>query len=192
MRLERSGVANNTLVIFTSDNGPEITGEVKPGAYDRVKEFGHRSSGLLRGAKRDAWEGGHRVPFIVRWPGRVHAGVVSDHTMCHVDIMATVAAILGEKLADNAGEDSFSMLPVLLNETPSIPTREATVHHSARGKFAIRKGDWVLIEAPSGDDNGANGEPPWLKENVTTPRITSRRALQLARRLAATRQSLRG
>ncbi len=162
--LERSGVANNTLVIFTSDNGPEITGEVKPGAYDRVKEFGHRSSGLLRGAKRDAWEGGHRVPFIVRWPGRVHAGVVSDHTMCHVDIMATVAAILGEKLADNAGEDSFSMLPVLLNETPSIPTREATVHHSARGKFAIRKGDWVLIEAPSGDDNGANGEPPWLKE----------------------------
>jgi arylsulfatase A-like enzyme len=162
--LERSGVADNTLVIFTSDNGAEVTGEVKPGVYDRVQKFGHRSSGNLRGAKRDAWEGGHRVPFMARWPGKIASGAVSNETMCHVDFMATVAAILGHELPDNAAEDSVSMLPALLGEKLSAPIREATVHHSARGKFAIRKGDWVLIDAPSGDDNGVNGEPEWLKK----------------------------
>jgi arylsulfatase A len=161
--LDRAGIADNTLVIFTSDNGAEITGEVKPGAYDRVQQFGHRSSGELRGAKRDAWEGGHRVPFIARWPGKIKASAVSDETICHVDFMATVAAILGQKLPDNAAEDSVSILPALLGEQLDAPIREATVHHSARGKFAIRQGDWVLIDAPSGDDNGANGEPLWLK-----------------------------
>ena len=162
--LERAGVADNTLVIFTSDNGAEISGEVKPGAYDRVQQFGHRSSGELRGAKRDAWEGGHRVPFLARWPGKIPASAVSDQVICHVDLMATVAAILGAKLPDNAAEDSVSILPVLLGEPLATPIREVTVHHSARGKFAIRKGDWVLIDAPSGDDNGANGEPEWLKQ----------------------------
>lgn len=161
--LDRAGVADNTLVIVTSDNGAEITGEVKPGTYDRVQKFGHRSSGELRGAKRDAWEGGHRVPFIARWPGKIAAGSVSDEIICHVDFMATVAAILGYKLPDNAAEDSVSILPVLLGEPLKKPIREATVHHSARGKFAIRQGNWVLIKAPSGDDNGANGEPLWLK-----------------------------
>ncbi len=161
--LDRAGVGNNTLVIFTSDNGAEITGEVKPGAYDRVQEFGHRSSGELRGAKRDAWEGGHRVPFIARWPGKIQPGTTSDEIICHVDFMATVAAILGHELPDNAAEDSISILPALLGEQVKTPLREATVHHSARGKFAVRQGDWVLIDAPSGDDNGANGEPAWLK-----------------------------
>lgn len=162
--LKRSGVAENTLVIVASDNGPEITGEVNPGVYDRVQQFGHRSSGELRGAKRDVWEGGHRVPFIARWPGKIPAGVVSDETMCHVDFMATVASILDAKLPDNAGEDSVNVLPVLLGRPRSAPARQATVHHSARGKFAIRQGDWVLIDAPSGDDNGAHGEPQWLKD----------------------------
>jgi arylsulfatase A-like enzyme len=162
--LERNGVAENTLVIFTSDNGAEITGEVNPGAYDRVQQSAHRSSGELRGAKRDAWEGGHRVPFIARWPGKIQAGTVSDETICHVDFIATVAAILGEKLPDDAAEDSVNVLPVLFGEKLSAPIREATVHHSAQGKFAIRKGDWVFIDAPSGDDNGGHGEPQWLKE----------------------------
>ncbi len=162
--LKRAGVADNTLVIFTSDNGPEISGEVNPGAYDRVQKFDHRSAGDLRGAKRDAWEGGHRVPFIARWPGKIAAGAVSDETMCHVDFMATVAAILGAKLPDSAAEDSVNALPVLLGEKLSAPAREATVHHSASGKFAIRQGDWVLIDAPTGDDNGARGEPQWLKK----------------------------
>lgn len=162
--LDRAGVADNTLVIFTSDNGAEITGEVKPGAYDRITQYGHRSSGDLRGAKRDAWEGGHRVPFMARWPGKIPSGAVSDETMCHVDFMATVAAILELELPDHAAEDSVNMLPTLLGEKLSMPIREATVHHSARGKFAIRKGDWVLIDAPSGDDNRGNGEPDWLKK----------------------------
>lgn len=161
--LQRSGAAENTLVIFTSDNGPEVV-EIEPGAYDRVPRYGHYSMGPLRGAKRDAWEGGHRVPFIARWPGRIKAGAVSDETMCHVDFMATVAAIVGAKLPDNVGEDSVNVLPVLLGEAGGEPAREATVHHSANGKFAIRKGDWVLIDAPTGDDNGARGEPQWLKD----------------------------
>lgn len=160
--LQRAGVADNTLVIFTSDNGPEVV-EINPGAYDRAQQFHHYSMGPLRGAKRDAWEGGHRVPFIARWPGKTKAGAVSDETMCHVDFMATVAAILGEKLPDNAAEDSVNVLPALLGEKGE-PAREATVHHSCNGKFAIRKGDWVLIDAPSGDDNGTRGEPQWLKD----------------------------
>ncbi len=162
--LKRTGADKNTLIIFTSDNGPEITGEVKPGVYDRVKEYGHNSMGELRGAKRDIWEGGHRVPFIVHWPGKVPANTVSDETMCHVDFMATVAKIVGVKLPDNAAEDSFNVLPALLGEKATGPAREATVHHAASGKFAIRKGDWVLIDAPSGDDNRAKGEPDWLKK----------------------------
>lgn len=161
--LDRTGVAENTLVIFTSDNGPEITGEVKPGAYDRVQKFDHYSSGQLRGAKRDAWEGGHRVPFLACWPDKIKANSISHEVVCHVDFMATVAAILGQTLPDNTAEDSVSILPVLLGEQLDAPLREATVHHSAKGKFAIRQGDWVLIDAPSGDDNAANGEPAWLK-----------------------------
>jgi arylsulfatase A len=162
--LQRGGVADNTLVIFTSDNGPEITGEVRPGAYDRAEKFNHYSMGALRGAKRDIWEGGHRVPFIARWPGKIKPGAKSGETICHVDFMATVAALTSFKLPPDAGEDSFSLLPVLLGEDIRHPARGATVHHSFSGKFAIRRGEWVLIDSPSGDDNGKKGEPEWLAE----------------------------
>ncbi len=140
--LKRSRAAENTLEIFTSDNGPEITGEVNPGAYDRLKEFGHAIMGPLRGTKRDAWEGGHRVPFIARWPGQIKAGTTCAETVCHVDLMATLAAVLNVQLAADAGVDSVSVLPALLGEKRAAPLREATVHHSAQGKFAVRKGDW--------------------------------------------------
>jgi arylsulfatase A len=163
--LIRSGAAENTLVILTSDNGPEVSGEVKPGVYDRLKEFGHASMGSLRGAKRDAWEGGHRVPFIARWPGKIQAGSTSDETICHVDLMATLAALLEVKLPADAGVDSFNILPALLGEKRKRALREATVHHSAQGKFAIRKGDWVLILAPTGDDNRKQGEPTWFQKD---------------------------
>ena len=162
--LQRAGVAENTLVIFTSDNGPETTGEVNPGVYDRAQKFRHYSMGDLRGAKRDTWEGGHRVPFLARWPGKIKPGTESGEIICHVDLMATVAALTGAKLPANAGEDSVNLLSVLLGEKPGRPVREATVHHSMSGKFAIRRGDWVFINAPSGDDNGAQGEPQWLKD----------------------------
>jgi arylsulfatase A-like enzyme len=163
--LNKGGVAGDTLVILTSDNGPEVTGEVNPGAYDRLKEFGHASMGALRGAKRDAWEGGHRVPFIARWPGAIQAGTTCDETVCHVDLMATLAAVLGVKLPADAGVDSVNVLPALLGEKREAPLREATVHHSGQGKFAVRRGDWVLIFAPTGDDNGKRGEPAWFRKD---------------------------
>jgi arylsulfatase A len=159
--LKRKGLAENTLVIFTRDNGPEISNEVKPGVYDRVQQYQHASMGELRGAKRDAWEGGHRVPFVAHWPGKIPAGATSAETICHVDFIATVAAIVGAKLPDNAAEDSYNILPVLRGEKLDAPVRPATVHHSAQGKFAIRRGDWVLIDAASGDDNK---EPEWFKK----------------------------
>ncbi len=157
--LARTGLATNTLVIFTSDNGPEVV-EVEIGAYDRIPRYGHRSMDGLRGVKRDAWEGGHRVPFIVRWPDRVPAGAVSEETICHVDLMATCAALLGAKLPPDAGEDSYNILPALLRQKHATPIREATVLHSANGNLAIRQGDWVLIDARSGD---GNHEPDWFK-----------------------------
>lgn len=120
--------------------------------------------GTLRGAKRDAWEGGHRVPFIARWPGKIQAGSTCDETVCHVDLMATVAALLDVTLPADAGVDSVNILPALLGEGRKASLREATVHHSGRGKFAIRRGDWVLILAPTGDDNGKQGEPPWFRD----------------------------
>jgi arylsulfatase A len=162
--LKRHGVADQTLVIFTSDNGPEISGEVKNGAYDRMKDFGHASMGPLRGTKRDAWEGGHRVPFVARWPGHIAAGTTCDETVCHVDLMATLAALLAVTLPADAGVDSVNILPALLGEKRKCPLREATVHHSGKGQFALRKGDWVLLFAPTGDDNGKKGEPEWFRK----------------------------
>ena len=163
--LKTAGVADNTLVILTSDNGPEITGEVKSGAYDRPKEFGHASMGTLRGTKRDVWEGGHRVPFVARWPGKIKTGTTCDETVCHVDLMATLAALLEVKLPADAGVDSMNILPALLGDKLAAPLREATVHHSAQGTFAIRRGDWVLILAPTGDDNAKKGEPDWFRKD---------------------------
>jgi len=153
--LERSGLMANTLVIATSDNGPEKF------AYERIREFGHYSMGDLRGVKRDAWEGGHRVPFIARWPGKIRPGSVCNEVVCQTDLMATCAAIVGARLPDNAGEDSYNILPALLGEKLEKPIREATVMHSASGRFAIRQGPWLLIASPTGDDNK---EPDWFKQ----------------------------
>lgn len=159
--IDRSGQSENTLVIFTSDNGPEVTGEVRPGAYDRERDYGHSSSGPLRGAKRDLWEGGHRVPFIARWTGRTKPGTISTETICHVDLFATAAAIIGHAPAGDASPDSFNILPALLGEKIISPLRPATIHHGIRGSLAIRQGQWVLIDSPSGDNNR---EPEWRKE----------------------------
>jgi len=153
--LDTHKLADETLVIMTSDNGPERI------AYERASQYRHYSMGELRGVKRDAWEGGHRVPYLARWPGRIQPGRVSDEIICQTDLMATVAAIVGAQLPKNAGEDSYNILPALLGEKRDKPIREATVHHSASGKFAIRQGNWVFIDAKSGDDNK---EPDWLKK----------------------------
>jgi len=154
--LDRAGLAGNTLVIFTSDNGPENY------AYERARTYRHYSMGAWRGVKRDTWEGGHRVPFLARWPGRIKPGSESSEIICQTDLMATVAAIVGARVPDNAGEDSYNILPALLGEKRNVPIREATVLHSFQGHFAIRQGPWVLIDYITGDDN--NQEPDWFKK----------------------------
>ncbi len=151
--LQRAGVAENTLVIFTSDNGPEIWN------YDEARQYKHYAMGPLRGVKQDTWEGGHRVPFIACWPGRVPAGAVNAEVICHSDLMATAAAIVGDTLPANAGEDSFNILPAMLGKKLDKPLREATVHHSGNGSLAIRQDKWVFIDAKSG---GAREEPEWF------------------------------
>ncbi len=157
--LERSGLAENTLLIFTSDNGPEGRTKDEIGVYERVREHQHYSMGDLRGIKRDAWEGGHRVPFIARWPQVTPAGTVCEQLITLGDLMATCAAITSTKLKADQGEDSVSFLPLLHGD--DAPVRDFAIHHSMSSRFAIRKGDWVFIDSPTGDDNN---EPEWFKE----------------------------
>ncbi len=136
--LERLGVAENTLLVITSDNGArpcDVDGET----------YGHKSCGERRGYKADIWEGGHRVAFIVRWPRRVQAGSVRGQTVCLFDLMATCADILGAELPEHAAEDSVSFLPLLDGQEPDEPVREGTVHHSVDGMFAIRQAEWKCI-----------------------------------------------
>ena len=141
--LERKGMTENTLFIFTSDNG------CSPRAgFEKLAEFGHNPSYKFRGHKADIYEGGHRVPFIARWPAQVAAGGISDETICLTDLLATSAAIVGSELPANAGEDSYNILPALMQENYTSPIREATIHHSVNGGFAMRQGDWKLIMAP--------------------------------------------
>jgi arylsulfatase A len=140
--LEQNGKTNNTLFIFTSDNGCSPMADFKD-----LAEKGHHPSYYFRGHKADIYEGGHRIPFIARWPGRIKAGSRCDDTICLTDLMATVADIVGTQLPDNAGEDSFSILPDLFG-TASRPVREATVHHSVNGSFSIRQGKWKLELCP--------------------------------------------
>ncbi len=148
--LERLGLAGNSLVIFTSDNGcsPEA-------GFEELMARGHNPSARLRGAKADIFDGGHRIPFIARWPGRVKAGGVSDQLICLNDLLATCAEILGVSLPDNAGEDSVSVLPALEGRDKN-PLREALVHHSINGSFAIRQGNWKLELCP---DSGGWSAP---------------------------------
>ncbi|MCX6880541.1 MAG: arylsulfatase [Verrucomicrobia bacterium] len=140
--LERNGIADHTLVIFTSDNG------CSPAAgIPELESKGHSPNHIFRGHKADIWDGGHRIPFICRWPGKIKAGSNSSQLTCLTDLMATCAEIAGLKVPDDAGEDSVSMLPALLGRDAG-PLREAVVHHSIEGKFAIRQGNWKLELCP--------------------------------------------
>ncbi|HUU90864.1 MAG TPA: arylsulfatase [Phycisphaerae bacterium] len=144
--LDRNHLADDTLLIFTSDNGsPGRDGTDMSGPVNSVRRYGHNPSHIYRGIKADVWDGGHRVPFIARWPKHVPAGAANDEPICHVDLMGTLAAILGQDLPDDAGEDSYNILPALLGHKRDKPVREAIVHHSAGGMFAVRQGNWKLI-----------------------------------------------
>ncbi len=167
--LDRTGLADNTLVIVTSDNGsPRCDGTNEGGELNSVLRFGHNPSGIFRGIKADAWDGGHRVPFLARWPGRISAGSTCGETICLSDLMATCADVLGKRLPNKAGEDSFSILPLLEGRRPAKPVREATIHHSMFGSFCVRQGKWKVIfgygscgwSVPKYGDPRPEGEPP--------------------------------
>jgi arylsulfatase A-like enzyme len=147
--LDERGLAENTLVFFSSDNGPERY------AFARMERHQHESAGPLRGLKRDVWEGGHRVPMIARWPGKIAAGSVSDEVVSQIDLMATIAAATGQTIPTGAAPDSYNLLPVLLGDDYPRPLREATVHNTWPDIYAIRQGHWLLIDAPSGEHSKA-------------------------------------
>ena len=139
--LDRNGFRDNTLVIFTSDNGCS-----RAAGIDGLKEKGHLVSAHLRGSKADLWDGGHRVPFIARWPGKIANGSKSDELVCLVDFFATCADLLGIPLPENGGEDSVSFLPAFLGESIQS-TRDGVIHHSISGHFGYRQGKWKLLLA---------------------------------------------
>jgi len=141
--VKEAGIEENTIVIFTSDNGCSPQADFK-----LLKEKGHNPSAVYRGHKADIFEGGHRVPFIVKWPAKVKLGSISNETICTTDLLATCSEIVDDKLQDNAGEDSFSLLPLLIDESKNKFKRQSTIHSSINGSFAIRKGDYKLIMAP--------------------------------------------
>ena len=133
--LEKAGMREDTLVILSSDNGPVW--------YETDNQrFGHESTGGLRGMKGDSYEGGHRVPFLVRWPDRAPAGTTSDETICFTDLLATFAALVGADLPDDSGEDSFNALSAFKGESSGSPVRPSTVYKNGE---VIRMGDWKLL-----------------------------------------------
>lgn len=140
--LKENGFAENTIVIFSADNGPEHF------AYERARNKGHRSMGAFRGLKRDLWEGGHRIPFTVRWPGVVPKGSVSDGLLSQTDLFATLATAIGAKLPPQAAPDSFNQLELWKGTGSS--TRPSMVHNTSKDSYAIRRGTWTLVDAPTG------------------------------------------
>ena len=161
----RQGLADNTLFIVASDNG--CSPQAKP---EELQARGHFSNYHFRGGKADIFDGGHRIPFIARWPAKVKAGTSTDQIICLTDLMATCADILDVKLPANAGEDSVSILPALLGKARK-PLREAVVHHSVNGSFSIRQKNWKLELTPSSGG--------WSEPRPNSPQIANLPAIQL-------------
>ena len=140
--IDANGLKENTIVLFSADNGTSTKAGI-----GNLQEQGHYPSANLRGSKADLWDGGHRVPFILRWPaGGVKSGSKCDQLIGLSDMTATVADLIGYDLPENAAEDSISFLPAL-NDKPIVSERQGIVHHSFSGYFAIRKGKWKLLLA---------------------------------------------
>ena len=146
--LEESDLARNTIVIFSADNGPEKY------AYARDEKYDHWSSTPFRGLKRDIYEGGHHVPFIIRWPEVTKPGTTCDALVSQIDIFATLASFLKFQLPDNAAEDSHDLLPLLNGETAAIRTTH--VHNTIVDQYAIRHNNWLLVDAKDGYVSGRN------------------------------------
>jgi arylsulfatase A len=163
--LDESGAARSTLVIFTSDNGPAPVANL----IADLRQKGHDSAGGWRGAKQDLYEGGHRVPFIVRWPGVVAPGTSSRALVGLVDILATVAEAIGERLDADAAEDSISFLAALQRPDAAFDRGAALVAQSGNGSFAIREGRWKLCLAPG--SGGLSAPRPGAPEERTLPAV---------------------
>ena len=159
--LDQAGVAGNTVVLFTSDNGCSPAAGV-----EKLEKLGHFPSARFRGYKADIWEGGHRIPFIVRWPGIIQPGTTCGQIVSQMDLMATCADILGSPLPENAGVDSVSLLPLLRGG--GQPVRETLVHHSIKGIFAIREGKWKLVLCSG---SGGWSKPPEVAQGEKRPSV---------------------
>jgi arylsulfatase A len=157
-KLEELDIAKNTLVIFTSDNGPEVASIV-----NMRKDHQHDGARPWRGIKRDQWEGGHRVPLLAKWPAKIKPGTITGQTTSLTDLMATAAAITGFDLPNNAAEDSFDILPVLLGRDGGKPVRPYTLHQTWGPKYAIRVGQWKYL-----DHQGSGGNDYLRWEGLAT------------------------
>lgn len=149
-KLQELGIDDNTIVIFTSDNGCSLAAD-----YKELAQYGHNPSYIYRGTKADIYEGGHRIPLIVKWPDTIRPNIQCNEPVCLIDFFATVSDIFGDSLDDNVAEDSVSNLPIW-KEQNELPVREAMVHHSINGSFSIRKGKWKLEMCP---DSGGWSDP---------------------------------
>ncbi len=152
--LEQLGIDDNTLVLFNSDNGPETMH-----THWMRTDYHHDAAGGWRGMKRDGWEGGHRVPFIARWPGHIPAGQISHQLTNTTDIFATLASLVGMPLPDDVAVDSFDMLPVMLGtQADNDSVRPHMLTQSFRGEFQLRRGDWKFLDhVGSGGNNYEQG-----------------------------------
>ncbi len=163
-KLDQLGYGENTLVIFTSDNGPEVRTVI-----DMRKTHKHDGARPWRGVKRDQWEGGHRVPFIARWPKQIKAGSTSAQTICLTDVMATCAALTGAAIPRNAAEDSYNILPVLLGQAGDKPVREYTLHQTISLALAIRHGSWKYLNHKGSGGNNYGREGEWGMKQFALP-----------------------
>lgn len=170
--LDKNGIADNTIVVFTSDNGSQWP-------QSDIEEFNHLSNGIFSGGKSDIWEGGHRIPFLVTWPEEIKKARISNQLICSTDIMATLGEMLNQPLAKDAGEDSFSFWNAITNQESTkkdFKRRKSLIHHSVNGSFAFREGDWVLLDCKGSGgwsltEEDAKDLPPRqlynLKEDIT-------------------------
>ncbi|QZT37818.1 arylsulfatase [Halosquirtibacter xylanolyticus] len=138
--LDKIGILDNTLVIFTADNGVSPQANLK-----LLEKNNHFSSYFFRGTKGTLYEGGHHVPFIAHWPNKVKSNKRSDYLMCTTDLLATVSDLMGDQLGNNEGEDSYSFLPALYGKNVDDTKRQGVIHHSDGGYYSIRQGDWKLV-----------------------------------------------
>lgn len=176
--LDQQGLTKDTLVLFTSDNGGVINrGNARLAAHTgKAQDAGLKINGALRMGKHSVFQGGFQVPYLVRWPGRVAAGSVSDEPLSLVDTFATLSALLGEKLParEQAAEDSYNMLSAWLEQNKpgkktKAPLRPHLITHSADGTFAIREGKWKWIEGREKGATSVGGKP--VREDEMTPQL---------------------